>query len=460
MANKSFIVQYIIKARDQFSQSADKISKSSEIMEKRINRAKKSFKQFASTARKSGAIITATVTTPLLLMANSLKNTARDAVETRSKFKTVFKDIAEESQKSADALAKNFGLSGTSARQLLGDTGDLLSGFGFTGKAALDMSEKVNTLAVDLASFTNFSGGAEGASAALTKALLGERESLKSLGIAISEANVKAEIVRLAAKGQKFETLRQAKAIATLSLAYAQSKNAIGDFARTQQELANQERITSARLTEVRESLGEILIPLALKLTKAIRSLANAFLELSPAAKKTILIIGGIVAIVGPLLLALGSIALVLPLIGAAFTAMGAVAAVAFGPIGIAVAGLAAAAFLVIDNWTAVKDFFAELNLFLMDIFESIASRMDNITKGFSNVFDKIPSLPSFGDIKNKFFGSDEDKTAAQLNQTKVSVGVNVGLDEGLKQTTPSAVFTGNDRRSDVGLATSGAGAF
>ena len=103
-------------------------------------------------------------------------------------FLVAYKKKAEDTAKT---FRQSFGLSRKAAKQLLGDTGDLLVGFGFTEDAALDLSKKVNELAVDLASFTNFSGGAEGASLALTKALLGERESIKSLGIAITEADLK-----------------------------------------------------------------------------------------------------------------------------------------------------------------------------------------------------------------------------------------------------------------------------
>ena len=121
---------------------------------------------------------------------------ASDAEETATKFDVVFKDVSDQAAKTAKNLSDNFGLSTKAAKQLLSDTGDLLTGFGFTGQAALDLSTKVNELAVDLASFTNFSGGAEGASAALTKALLGERESVKALGISILETDVQAKVDR------------------------------------------------------------------------------------------------------------------------------------------------------------------------------------------------------------------------------------------------------------------------
>lgn len=186
---------------------------------------------------------------------------ASDAQETYQKFGVVFRDVSQEAEAAALSLANNFGLAESQAKSFLANTGDLLSGFGFGSKMALELSTAVNELAVDLASFTNFSGGAKGASDALTKALLGEREAIKSLGISILEDDVKARVQQLEAMGQvEGMTERQKKAFATLQLATEQSKNAIGDFARSSESFANQSRIVNARLTTLLETIGGVIL--------------------------------------------------------------------------------------------------------------------------------------------------------------------------------------------------------
>ncbi|MDX1811581.1 MAG: phage tail tape measure protein [Gammaproteobacteria bacterium] len=257
--------------------------------------------------RNIGAGLTAFITLPVSLLGGALIKSASDAEETFSKFDTVFKDVSTSAENTANNLSKNFGLSSLAAKQLLSDTGDLLSGFGFTGEMALDVSKKVNELAVDLASFTNFSGGAEGASQALTKALLGERESVKSLGIAILEEDVKARVAQLRAMGQlEGMTERQAKAYATLSIAQEQSKNAIGDYARTQASFANRMRVVRARIEDVAVGFGKILLPIATKVANKAVVLIEKFNGLSEQTKTLILILGGIVAVIGPALLIIG----------------------------------------------------------------------------------------------------------------------------------------------------------
>ena len=251
-------LQIIVDAKvSQAVRDLQRVDKSIDNTSKSTSKLKDTFKALA------GPVAIGAVIIGLGRMASATIKAASNAEETNNKFKVVFKDISKESQIAATNLSKNFGLSSNAAKTLLSDTGDLLTGFGFTGKSALDLSTQVNELAVDLASFTNFSGGAEGASAALTKALLGERESVKSLGISILDADVKAKVFELTQKGMVFETERQAKAIATLTIAQEQSKNAIGDFERSSASFANQTRITKARIEDLQVVIGDKLLPVA-----------------------------------------------------------------------------------------------------------------------------------------------------------------------------------------------------
>ena len=97
--------------------------------------------------------------------------------------------------------------------------------------------------------------------------------------------------------------------------------------------------------------------PMLTKFIAWISDLATKFSELSPATKKIIVVMAGLVAVLGPVLMVLGMILPVLPIIGAAFMALS-------GPIGLIIGiiialGLVVA--LVIKNWTPIKAFFANL---------------------------------------------------------------------------------------------------
>jgi len=211
-------------------------------------------------------------------------NLAKDFAEENSKFNTVFKDVGKSANDMRKSLVDSYGLSKKASTELLASTGDLLSGFGFAGKDALKLSGEVQKLAVDLASFTNYSGGAKGASEALTKALLGERESVKSLGISIMEADIQAELLAQGKENLTGLALRQAKAEITLQLALQQSKNAIGDYARTSDQLANRQRQLSSVTEDIQVLIGETFTPILNDLTGSLLNGARGFRDFLSSA--------------------------------------------------------------------------------------------------------------------------------------------------------------------------------
>jgi len=97
--------------------------------------------------------------------------------------------------------------------------------------------------------------------------------------------------------------------------------------------------------------LGEQLLPIAIDLVNAMRSLAEWFTGLSDAGKKMALSIAGILAVAGPLLVILGSMAV----------AIGSISL----PIIAVVAGLTALALAIVwvtDNWEALKERFTDIS--------------------------------------------------------------------------------------------------
>jgi hypothetical protein len=189
-------------------------------------------------------------------IAKQLMDLASDAEEVNSKFKVIFRDISAEAENMANNFARDFDLAGSSARRLLGNSADLLTGFGFTQAKALELSDQVNRLAGDLASFSNIEGGASRASEILTKAMLGEIEGAKMLGIAIqtdSEAYKKNLKQKMEVEGL---TKAQAKALIALEEAYRQSGNAIGDVNRTRNSEANLSRAVAQSYLELKETIG------------------------------------------------------------------------------------------------------------------------------------------------------------------------------------------------------------
>lgn len=355
-----------------------------------VSRTQKNIQATARVAVDLGKKMTLGLTLPFVAGSAAAIKFASDSEETNNKFNVVFQDVADQANEAARSLAAGYGLAQDKSKQLLSDTGDLLTGFGFTGKSALDLSEKVNKLAVDLASFTNFSGGAEGASAALTKALLGERESIKSLGIAILEEDVKAKVKALAAAGRfTDETERERKAIATLEIALSQSKNAIGDFARSEKSFANQTRILNARIRDLTIQFGNILLPIANKVVGAMTKIVTAFSELSPGAKTFILILGGIAAAIGPLLIIVGSLTQAFLTIRLALQLVGTAALKTFAIVLLKIILVAAAVGLIIAVFDDLRAYFEGRD----SVFGAILNGLDSLLLKFQETFPNLSKI-------------------------------------------------------------------
>lgn len=360
-----------------------------------------------------GARMAIAFTLPVVMAGRAMIKASSDSQETQSKFSAVFKDIQNESEETAKKLSKDFGIATSTAQRYISDTGDMLTGFGFGQKEALGLSEQVQQLAMDLASFQNLEGGAERATRALTSGLLGERESMKSLGIAILEKDVKERVALMTTKGQTFATERQAKAVATLQLAMEQSKNAIGDVQRTWNDYANVERRWHEKRKELWEEYGKLFLPLAKKVLLFATSMIQKMLSLSDGTKKFILVISGIVAVVGPILLILGTM---LTLFGGIAAALGGAAGVIAGikMLGVVAAGLfapflkilvvMAAIFLIFDDirgWLAGDDSFVGQFLDAEKFKEAWKKIMEDLKKG------SIETAKEIGEIftKNIFSG-------------------------------------------------------
>jgi hypothetical protein len=380
--------------------------------------------KIGSKMQSLGRSISMGITLPVAALGAASLKAASDAEETFSKFDTVFRDIQGSAETAFQTLRTEYGLSSTAAKQMLGDTGDLLTGFGFSQQGALDLSMEVQKLAVDLASFTNYSGGAKGASEALTKALLGEREQLKSLGIAIMEEDVKRQVALNTKNGIVHATDREAKAYATLQLAIQQSGNAIGDYARTSGSFANQSRLLRERITDLSVELGSVFLPLATKIVSAVTGAVEWFSKLDGSIKAIIAVVAALAAAIGPLLIGFGFlVSNIIPMLKAGWVAVTAVMTplvLKIAAITAAVAGLILVGKGVYDSWGTVSKFFGQMwekiKLFFiqgvantlktfnkftsiigLDFSDTIA-KMETDAQGIKAALDAEPMV-SFGDV-------------------------------------------------------------
>jgi hypothetical protein len=120
-------------------------------------------------------------------------------------------------------------------------------------------------------------------------------------------------------------------------------------------------------LGDLMEDFGAIIAEAILPFVAKIKSLVSSFKALSPETKKFIVILAGVAAAVGPLLLLAGTI---LPALGTGFTLL-------TGPIGLIIAGLTAVGVIIYKNWKPIKAELVALANYFVDLYnESVAFRI------------------------------------------------------------------------------------
>lgn len=188
--------------------------------------------------------------------------------EQMSKTNVVFGASAQALHEWSKTTATSIGIARDQALEAAGVFGNMLKPMGFAPKVAAQMSQTMVTLAADMASFNNASP--ERTLEALRSGLSGETEPLRQFGVFLNEARVKQEALTLGLYKGKGNLDASAKAAATYSLILKDTKDAQGDFARTSDGLANQQRLLKAELRDAEAVIGQALYPALQKVTAAI----------------------------------------------------------------------------------------------------------------------------------------------------------------------------------------------
>lgn len=310
------------------------------IAEKRLNQFGKRMDKLGGKLQTWGAGLSLAVTTPIVALGKGFIDAASDAAESASAFDFLFKDQAAGVRKWADETAKALGRSTYALQDQALAFQQYFSQVAPTNAQAADLSKTFTQLAQDLSSFYNVSEG--DALEKLRSGLSGEAEPLRAFGVFLNEAAVKAKAMEMGLTGANDELTEQEKVLARAALILEQTTAAQGDAARTAGSFANQQKALASAINDLGIKLGTILLPYAQKLVTVLTEMVNWFSALSPATQEWILIAAGLAASLGPALIALGMLATsvsaliaVLPALGAAFVAL-------TGPIGLAVAALAA----------------------------------------------------------------------------------------------------------------------
>jgi hypothetical protein len=213
-------------------------------------------------------------------MITPMVDAARDWQESLTKTNTVLGEHSAVLLDAAEIGAETMGLSANQVLKYGSEYANLFRAMKLTEEESANMSLATIQLASDISSFNNID--MEEALAKLRSGLVGEYLPMRTVGVQLNELIVAEKALEMGLADTKSEISAQDKVMARFKVMTEQLNLTVGDFARTQGGLANQQRIAAAAMADLQRDAGEALVPVFLTLTQ----LGVSFMEvLVPTVK-------------------------------------------------------------------------------------------------------------------------------------------------------------------------------
>lgn len=198
---------------------------------------------------------------------------ASDLNEVQNVVDTAFGSMSSQVDAWAKNSIKQFGMSELSAKQMASTYMAMSVGSGLQGQSAADMAMKTAERAADISSFYNKS--LEESDTMLKSIWTGETESLKQIGVVMTQTNLDAFALANGFGKTTSEMTQSEQIMLRYQYVMNQTRLAAGDFVKTQDSWANQTKILSEQWKQFLSIMGGALIQV---LTPALQFL-NQFMS-------------------------------------------------------------------------------------------------------------------------------------------------------------------------------------
>lgn len=202
---------------------------------------------------------------------------ASDIQEVQNVVDTSFGEMSGKVEEFAATSIESFGMSELTAKQTAGRFMSMSTALGLAQDQAADMALTVTGLTGDMASFYNVSQDV--ASTALASIWTGETESLKRFGIVMTQTNLEAYALSQGINKTWNEMTQAEQVQLRYNYVMEQTSLAQGDFVKTQDSWANQQRILSESTDALAASIGEGLMESLTPLQGIIVDIVQSLLE-------------------------------------------------------------------------------------------------------------------------------------------------------------------------------------
>ena len=332
------------------------------------------------------------LTAPIVGGAAFAVDAFSDLNESTNAVNVVFGDSAKVLLDYGQTAAQTAGLATSEFNQMAAQTGAFLKNVGFDLDGAAGETIKLTERASDMASI--FNTDVSQALGAIQSGLKGEFNPLEQFGVKLNAAKIEAKAFEMGLADVDGGISDAAKSQAALALIYEQTNQFAGDFQNTSDGLANSMKIAKAEFINVGASIGQILLPYAMQLLGWVREAITWFSALDPSMQRNILIVLGLVAVLGPLLVVIGSIISAVGVLIPIFTAIGGAIAAVSAPVWLTIAAVLAALALLYaawtNNWGGIQEKTAAVIDFIRGVIDSGIQFISDLTSGKLGALSQI----------------------------------------------------------------------
>lgn len=355
-----------------------------------LKKAESSLNKLSPKLKSLGSSMTKFVTLPLAGAGAAAIKFASDMEESTNKVDVAFGQSSKRVKDFAKDTLESFGIAESSALDMAALFGDMSTAMGISQDDAAGLSTQLVGLAGDLASFKNIN--IEEVTTALSGVFTGETESLKRLGVVMTEANLQQFAMSQGITKNIKDFSQAEKVLLRYQFVMQATSNAHGDFARTGDGAANQSRKFTQGLKELGAELGSIILPYFTAAVDLGNKLIKSFKGLDDSSKRLAVFGSAVAALTGPALYLAGTI---IPKLVTGFRLLGAAVTTAGGPIAIitaGVTGLTLAVQKLLEDIAPTTSFFQTLGNIIGNIgnplgFAAVAA--DQLSDHLENTYPK-----------------------------------------------------------------------
>ncbi len=299
----------LAKAEAQLAKTKSEIDKVTKELEKQktiIGKTSEEWKKLGDKTSEIGKSMSMKFTVPILAAAGASFKLGADFEQALGKMDVVFEGSAKNIERWAQNSLRDFGLARLTAIEMASDFGALFKGMGVSLGKTEEWSKTLTERTMDLANF--YDTTVEETNNALNAIVTGQTQPLRRFGINMTQATLQEYAFAQGIRKKVADMTEAEKVQLRYNFVIERTNIAVGTTARESDTATGQMNKFKEVVKELGTNFSDHILPIFTPLLAGLNSLLESIAGLSDGTKKFIVVAGGIVAVVGPVLLVLGSV--------------------------------------------------------------------------------------------------------------------------------------------------------